>query len=137
MQQKSEDFKDDLPLPRIALATRAGSLHVGWNGTGTMSREAKRTGLTSLLFAILRPRDACGASVDADTVRLTFGFGLWSTDIPLGDVEAVHVADGRCWSSIRIRHPAGDSHVSGLPRMAASALADALETARREWCAKL
>ena len=131
MQQKFEDFKDDLPLPRIALATRAGSLHVGWNGTGTMSREAKRTGLTSLLFAILRPRDACGASVDADTVRLTFGSR--STDIPLGDVEAVHVADGCCWSSIRIRHPAGDSHVSGLPRMAASALADALETARREW----
>ena len=98
-----------------------------------MSREAKRTGLTSLLFAILRPRDACRASVDADTVRLTFGFGLWSTDIPLGDVKAVHVADGCCWSSIRIRHPAGDSHVSGLPRMAASALADALETARREW----
>ena len=93
--------------------------------------EARRTGLASLLFAILHPRRAEAASVTGETLRLTFPFQ--SADIPLGDVEAVDVAAGRRWSGLRIRHAAGTSHVSGLPRLVASALAGALETARRDW----
>ena len=93
--------------------------------------ETRRKGLPSFLFAFLRPREASAASVNADTIRLTFGSR--ATDISLGDLETVRVADGRRWSGIRILHAAGDSHVSGLPRTSASALAEALETARRKW----
>ncbi len=69
--------------------------------------------------------------MNADNVRLIFGSR--SANISLGDVETVHAVDGRLWSGIRIRYAAGDSQVSGLSRMAASALADTLETARRNW----
>ena len=69
--------------------------------------------------------------MNADTVRRHFRSR--SADIPLGEVETVHIAGGRRWSCLRIRYSAGTSHVSGLPRMAASALADTLETARCEW----
>ncbi len=93
--------------------------------------EAKRTGLARILFAILHPRHARAASVNAGAVRLLFGSG--STDISLGDVELVDVAGGRLYSGVRIRHTAGSTHVSGLPRTDASALADALETTRCEW----
>ncbi len=84
-----------------------------------------------MLFAILHPRHARAASVGAETVRLLFGSR--STDISLGDVEAVDAARGWLYSSVRIGHTAGKALVSGLPRMDASALADALETARCEW----
>ena len=93
--------------------------------------EVKRTGLASILFAILHPRHAGAASVNAEAVRLLSGWRC--TEVPLGDVETIEVAEGRLYSSIRIRHIAGKSHVSGLPRTAANALADALEEARSEW----
>ncbi len=69
--------------------------------------------------------------MSADNIRMIFGSR--SADIPLGDVETVDVGDGRRWSGIRIGHAAGASCVSGLPRTAAIALADALEIARRDW----
>ena len=93
--------------------------------------EAKRTGLAWIMFAILQPRRAKAVSVNAEAVRLLFGSR--STDISLGDVETVDVAVGWLHSGVRIRHSACNSHVSGLPRTAALALADALESARREW----
>ena len=93
--------------------------------------ETKRTGLARILFSILHPRHAKAALVSAEAVQLAFGSRF--TDIPLGNVEAVDLAGGSLYSGVRIRHAAGDSHVSGLPRTAAFALADALETARREW----
>ena len=93
--------------------------------------EAKRTGLARSLFAILHPHHARAASVNAEAVRLLFGSRC--ADISLGDVEVVDVADGRPYSSVRVRHTAGEAHVSGLPRMDANALADALETARCDW----
>ena len=93
--------------------------------------EAKRTGLARILFAILHPRHAKAASVNAEAVQLVFGSR--STDIPLGNVETVDVVSGILHSCVRIRYTAGNSHVSGLPRAAACALADALETARCEW----
>jgi len=93
--------------------------------------ETKRTGLASILLAILYPHHAKAALVNAEAVQLVFNSR--SRDIPLGNVETVDVAGGNLYSGVRIRHTAGESHVSGLPRTAASALADALEKARREW----
>ena len=93
--------------------------------------EARRAGLARILFAILHPRHARAASVDAEAVRLVYG--LRSARISLGDVERVDIAGGRRLSSVRIRHNARSSHVSGLPGKDASALADALDAARCEW----
>ena len=93
--------------------------------------EAKRTLLARFVFAILHPRHARAASVNAEAIHLTFGFR--SADIPLGDVKAADVAVGRLYSGVRIHHVSGSAHVSGLRRGHASALADALETARCEW----
>ena len=93
--------------------------------------EAKRTGLARVLFAILHPRHAKAASVNAEAVRLSFGSRR--DDVSLGDVEAVDVADGWLWSSVRVHHAAGNVHVSGLPQTDADAFADALETARCGW----
>ena len=79
------------------------------------------------------------ASVNAETIRLQF---LWrSIAVPLGDVESVDVesvdvAGHLLWASVRIRHAAGSSQVSGLTRTVASALADAVETARIDWWRK-
>ena len=93
--------------------------------------EAKRTGLARILFAILHPRHARAASVNADGVRLLFGSRR--VDISLGDIDAVDVVDGRLYSSVQVIHTTGWEHVSGLPRTDANALADALETARCDW----
>ena len=93
--------------------------------------EAKRTGLARILFAILHPREARAALVNAEAVRLLFGTS--PADISLGDVEAVDVAGGRLFFSVRVRHTAGTVHVSGLARTDANAFADALELARCDW----
>lgn len=93
--------------------------------------ETNRTGLAGFLFAILHPRHARAASVNAEAVWLLFGSR--PADISLGDVEMVDVAGGRCYSSVRIRHAAGSVHVSGLSRTDANVLADALEIARCDW----
>ena len=91
----------------------------------------KRIGLARVLFAIMHPRHARAASVNAEAIQLLFGSRR--AEIALGNVEAVDVADGRLCSSIRVRHTAGNAHVSGLPRTDASAFASALETARCDW----
>ena len=91
----------------------------------------KRTGLASLLFAILSPGEAKAASVNADSVELAFGSR--SSEISLGDVEAVETKVGRRWSRLRLHHAAGTATVSGLSRAGARALSDAVETARTEW----
>ena len=51
----------------------------------------------------------------------------------MGNLEAVDVANGRRWASVKLRHAAGTAAVSGLSREDAQALADALETARIGW----
>ena len=114
----------------------ATSLHAGRSrhrpssATGTLF-EAKRTGLTRILFAILHPRHARVASVNAEAVRLLFGSD--PSHISLGDVDVVDVVGGRLYSSVRVRHTAGNVHVTGLSRTVAKALADALENARCDW----
>ncbi len=95
-------------------------------------REAERTVLARIVFAILQPGCAYAGSVNAEAVRLRFDW-YSDDDIRLGDVETVQVAVGRLYSGVRIGHAAGSSHISGLPLAAASALAEAIETARSEW----
>ena len=79
------------------------------------------------------------ASVNAEAIRLQF---LWrSIAVPLSDVESVDVesvdvAGHLLWASVRIRHAAGSSQVSGLTLTVARALADAVETARIDWWRK-
>ena len=93
--------------------------------------EAKRTGLARILFAILHPRHARAALVNAEAIRLQFGSR--PADVSLGDVQGVDVAGGRLYSSVRIRHTAGSGQVSGLLHTDANALAHALEAARCDW----
>ncbi|MCY4428492.1 MAG: UvrD-helicase domain-containing protein [Halieaceae bacterium] len=97
--------------------------------------ETRRTGLSSFLFAILRPRDAKSASVNDETVRLVLG--KWPVIVPLRDLEEVEVTDGLVWSRLRVRYNSGSATVSGLSRKAAAALADAVETARHDWWQRL
>ena len=73
-----------------------------------------RTGLASLLFAVLRPKDARAAAVNPNALRLTHGSRY--TKIPLGDIVAAKVKTGWCWCGIRFRHAAGEAFVSGLSR---------------------
>ena len=102
------------------------------NVTETGARSsAKRTGLASLLFAMLRPGEAKAASVNAESVKLAFGSRY--SEISLGDIEAVEAKVGRRWARLRLRHAAGTATVSGLPRTGATVLSDAVDTARTEW----
>ncbi len=91
----------------------------------------KRTGLASLLFALFRPGDARAATVNADSVKLRFGSR--SREIALRDIEAVRLNAGRRWGGVRLGQAAAGATVSGLARTEASALADAIETARVDW----
>ena len=95
------------------------------------SFKAKRTGLVSLLFAVLQPRAARAAEVDADALRL--GFAFRSTDVSIGDLQAVSVKHRFRWASVSVRHTKGTATVSGLTREDAQALADSLENARTRW----
>ncbi|MCE2519897.1 MAG: UvrD-helicase domain-containing protein [Alphaproteobacteria bacterium] len=92
---------------------------------------AKRTGLASILFAILRPGEAKAASVNADCIELTVGSR--TSEIVLGDVKAVETRVGRRWTRLTFRHAAGTVAVSGLPRTKGRTLANAVEMARTEW----
>ena len=69
--------------------------------------------------------------MDADAVHLIFDFS--SAEIPISEVESVHVAHGIRWSGVRIRHANVSSLVAGLPPMDARALAYAVEAARDDW----
>ena len=93
--------------------------------------ETRRTGFASFLYAILRPRDARAASVNAETVRVMFG--KWPVIVPLSNLEKVEVTDGLVWSHLRLRYSSGRARISGLSRKSAAALADAVETARYDW----
>ena len=91
----------------------------------------KRTGLVSLLFAILRPGDARAASVNVDSVELAFRSR--SADIALSDIGAVEVKAGWRWAGVRLGHARMTATVSGLSRSEARTFADAVERARVDW----
>ena len=91
----------------------------------------RRTGLGSLLFALLRPREARAATVNADGVRLSFG-SRWR-EIGLRDIEEVRLNAGRRWGGVRLGHATAGATVSGLARSDASRLVEAIETARVDW----
>ena len=94
----------------------------------------RRRGLATVLFAVIRPQDADGATVGLNSLRLTIAF--WTREIPLGEIDAAELTLGRFWSSLRIRHGSGEVAVSGLSRADATALAAALEAARVDWWRK-
>ena len=91
----------------------------------------KRTGLASLLFALFRTGEARAAAVNADSVKLTFG--SLSREIALRDIEAVRLNAGRNWGGVALGHATAGATVTGLAKSEASALADAIETARVDW----
>ena len=93
--------------------------------------EARRAGLSSFLFAILRPGDARSAAVHVNAVRLTFA--LRTAEVALGELEVVEVKAGWRWSGLRLRHARGETAVSGLSHADAKAFAEALEKARVGW----
>ncbi len=93
--------------------------------------QVRRTGITGFIFALLRPRDAKAASVDADTLTLTRAGG--SLEIPLGEIETAELAAGWFWSNLRIHTSSGRITVSGLPKPDAWAFGVALASARLNW----
>ena len=92
---------------------------------------ARRRGAASLLFALFRPGQARAATLNADSVKLSFW--LRSREIPLRDIKAVRLNAGRRWGGARLEHAAGAATVSGLARVQAVMLADAIETAMADW----
>ena len=92
---------------------------------------AKRSGLASLLFAVLRPADARAVSVSGDAVDLIFGRRLIS--IPLSNVAEITLAGNWHWARLELRHATGMAVISGLPRDDANILVDELEAARTKW----
>ena len=95
---------------------------------------ARRRGLASVLFGIVWPEDAKGATVNANSLRVRFAFR--TKEIPIGDIETAELKAGWRWGSVRIRHTSGEAAISGLSRADATALATALEAARVDWCRK-
>ena len=84
-----------------------------------------------MLFAVLQPRAARAAAVNANVLRLSFAFR--SRDVSIGDLQAVSVKYHRHWASVSLRHAGGGVTVSGLTREDAQALGDSLENARTRW----
>ena len=93
--------------------------------------KVNRTGVASLLFAVLRPRDARSVAVNDNLVRVTFAFR--SRDISIGDLIDVSVKNQLRWASVSLRHAGGEVTVSGLDQDDAQALGDSLENARTRW----
>ncbi len=88
-------------------------------------------GLASVLFRILRSRDARAATVEAAALRLTCASG--PREIPLGAIDSAELKTGWRWGRVRVSHAAGEAAVSGLTRPDAEALSAALEAARVGW----
>ena len=91
----------------------------------------KRVGLASLLFAVVRLRDARAAAVGRSALRLTMPLG--PQEIPMRDIHAVSLERQWAWGGVRIRTARGDSVVSGLRCREAATLAAAAEEARIAW----
>ena len=92
---------------------------------------ARRRGVASLLFALFHPGQARAATVNAESVKLSFW--LRSREIPLRDIKAVRLKAGRRWGGARLEHAAGAANASGLARTQAVMLADAIEKAMADW----
>ena len=90
-----------------------------------------RTGLATLLFAILQPRHAKAVTMDANALRLEYGSR--SSEISLGKIESGEIKSGWIWSTVQLRHDGGESVVSGLSSDDAQAFIKALEIARTRW----
>ena len=92
--------------------------------------EVGRTGVASLLFALLRPGDAKAATLETDVLTLTLLLGVRT--IPIQEIESAET-QGLFWGATKIRHAFGRETVSGLSRHQARILTDALTAARLDW----
>ena len=91
----------------------------------------KRTGLSSLLFAVVRPQDASATALEGHVLTLRMPLG--PREIPMRDIVSVVLEGHWGWSGVRIRTSRGDTAVSGLRRRDAVELAAGLENARIAW----
>ena len=89
-----------------------------------------RAGIASVLFTIVRPRDAGVAALEDGALELSGPLG--SRAIPVADIDAVEQESrwGWGWSGVRVRTRAGARAVSGLSRRDAAALTGAVREAR-------
>ena len=108
-----------------------GRIRIGGSQAADVLFETRRTGMASLLFALFRPREAKAATVNADNVKLAFGSR--SREIALRNIEAVRLEAGGRWGGVRLGHATAGATVAGLAKSEASALSDAIETARVSW----
>ena len=90
-----------------------------------------RRGVASLLFALTRPADAKTSALDGGLLRRKLPIG--SREIAFGEIETVELQTRWRWGGLLTRSPSGDSAASGLSRRDATALAGALEDARKRW----
>ena len=96
------------------------------------ARLAVRRGvLASILFSLIRPRDAKAATKDEDVLTLTLLFG--SKEIPFQEIETTEMVRWWFWGGVRIHSPSGKEVVSGLSRREAHEFFNALESARGDW----
>ena len=98
---------------------------------GASPRTFKRTGLASLLFAVVRPRDPRATTLEGTSLRLTMPLGL--REIPVRDIVSVVMEGQWGWGGARIRTAHGETVVSGLRHRDAVELAAGLEDARIAW----
>ena len=93
-----------------------------------------RTGWTTLLFAVLRPRQAKAATVKENELHLKVGFR--SLEISLGNIKSAEITSGWFWSGIKLRYDRTEAMVSGLSSKDTLAFMESLEIARVHWWRK-
>ena len=90
-----------------------------------------RTGWATLLFAVLRPRQAKAATVNENELHLKVGFR--SLEISLGNIKSAEITSGWFWTGIQLRYGREKVVVSGLTPKDTLAFMESLEIARAHW----
>ena len=90
-----------------------------------------RTGWATLLFAVLRPRQAKAATVNGNELQLEYGFR--SLEISLGKIKSAELKTGWFWSRIRLCYDRKEAVVSGLSPKDTRAFVKTLKVARVHW----
>ena len=103
----------------------------GSNLTRGVSQQVGRKGLATVVFAILCPKDAKGATVSMDGLTLRHRFR--STKVCFQRIEKTEVIAAWIWTKIRIHFSSENTTISGLSRRPAFLFANALESARIDW----
>ena len=90
-----------------------------------------RTGIASLIFALLHPGDAKAATINGDLLKLRYKSG--TKEIPVRNIHTAEIATGWFWSGVQVRSLSQVVTISGLTRAAAKTFNNALENARVGW----